>query len=149
MSTLIIGVLFVVALVAIIALVFVLRSEPRSTGTVPANPAASATPDVAATSRPETATMTNESLPSMTSVPTVPTVPDVPSVPTATEESHLAMGNGQFHELAVELHTLHGQSQEIEHRLSILSEMIERIERSQDAHITEEYSSLVDRQSAN
>ena len=143
MSTLIIGVLFVVALVAIIALVFVLRSEPRSTGTVPANPAASATPDVAPTNQPDTVTKTNESTPSIATAPTAP------SVPTSTEESHFAMANGQFHELAVELHTLHEQSQEIEHRLSVLSEMIERIERSQDAHITEEYSSLVDRQAAN
>ena len=144
MSTLIIGGLFVVALLALVGLVFVLRSESGATRvaqTKPANPQSSATSPVVATGQPSASTYGDVS-PSMVSVPTVP-----PSV--ETEEPHFAMANGQFHELAEELHTLHEQSQEIEHRLSILSEMIERIERSQDAHIAEEYSSLIDRQTAN
>ena len=148
MSTLIIGGLFVVALVALVALVFVLRSEsatPKAASivqSVPVNPPNSATQDVMATSQIDTSAHRDVSSPSMTATTTVPT-----SEP--TDEPHFAMANGQFHELTIELHTLHEQSQEIEHRLSILSEMIERIERSQDAHIAEEYSSLIDRQAAN
>jgi hypothetical protein len=138
-STLIIGGLFVVALIALVALVFVLRSEQRTSGKAPANAPTNATPDGAANSQPDelTTTNTNES-----SSP-------VASVPVPTAESRFAMGNGQFHEFSTELHTLHEQSQEIEHRLSILSEMIERIERTQDAHIAEEYSSFTDKQSVN
>jgi len=138
-STLIIGGLFVVALIALVALVFLLRSEPRTSETVPANAPTNATSDVAVHSQPDELTTTSTNEPSSPSVP----------VPVSTGETHFAMANGQFHELAVELHTLHEQSQEIEHRLSILSEMIERIERTQDAHISEEYSSFTDRQSVN
>ena len=144
MSTLIIGGLFVVALLALVGLVFVLRSESsttRAAQTKPVGPQSSATSHVAATSQPVTATHGDVS----SSLAPAPTVPD--SI--EPEEPHFAMANGQFHELAEELHTLHEQSQEIEHRLSILSEMIERIERSQDAYIAEEYSSLIDRQTAN
>ncbi len=144
MSTLIIGGLFVVALLALVGLVFILRSESgatKSAQTKPVSPQSSATTPVTATSQSETLAHRNAS----TSVPSAPAMP----TSAITDEPRFAMANGQFHELAEELHILHEQSQEIEHRLSILSEMIERIERSQDAHIAEEYSSLIGRQTAN
>jgi hypothetical protein len=40
-----------------------------------------------------------------------------------------SMLNGQFYELAAELRALHRESQDIERRLGILSDLVSRIER--------------------
>lgn len=42
--------------------------------------------------------------------------------------------NGQFHELAVEIRSLHQQAWQLEQRLSVLIEMVDHVEHSQDSH---------------
>jgi hypothetical protein len=42
--------------------------------------------------------------------------------------------NGQFNELAGEIHSLHQQAQSLEQRLGVLSELVDHIERSQGNH---------------
>ena len=44
--------------------------------------------------------------------------------------------NGQFHELAGEIRSLHQQAQSLEQRLGVLTEMVNHIERSQGNHIS-------------
>jgi len=45
---------------------------------------------------------------------------------------------GQFRELSTELHVLHQQAQQIEQRLSILTEVVERLEHSENGQISVE-----------
>jgi hypothetical protein len=52
------------------------------------------------------------------------------------EEEAFPVSNGQFHELSAQLSTLHEQAQEFEHRLSVLTEMIQRIEHGQGDQIS-------------
>lgn len=153
MNTLIIGGLFALAVVALVALAFVVRGESRTPQTPKAPPAnEQSAPTVAARQQAEA------------SAPATPVVQNLPApekrdgiVPVRTaparavEKQRFPIANGQFHELSVELHTLHGQAQEIEHRLSILTEMIERIERSQGGRtsVAEEISRPTDAQHIN
>lgn len=135
MSILIIGGLFAVALLAVLALVFLVRGEPR-------------TPKMKVTK------MDNEPLElsetAQVAAGGTPTLPNLPAPNTETEvmpEPHnvqqFPVGNGQFHRLSVELHSLHGQAQEIENRLDVLTEMIERIENNQVHYTHVEEDALV------
>ncbi|HCI79542.1 MAG TPA: hypothetical protein DHW02_07620 [Ktedonobacter sp.] len=155
MSTLIIGVLFVVALVAIVGLVFVLRSERRpeqvktqetSPQLVPADVSAAAL---------EQEVPTNEALPVLPAQPVPQTSqasdereePTVPVVHQDSATSTIYDGtytpptsevrvrlNGQFYELANSLRDLRQQASDMEQRLNVLTEMIDSIERKQGAH---------------
>ena len=51
-------------------------------------------------------------------------------------QQHLSSLNGQFHELASEIRTLHQQASQLEQRLSILTEMVDHIERAQGGRIS-------------
>ncbi len=42
--------------------------------------------------------------------------------------------NGQFHELAAEIRSLHQQAWQLEQRLSVLTDMVDHIEHSQNSH---------------
>jgi len=130
----IIGGLFAVALLAVLALVFLVRGEPR-------------------TPKKNVTKVDNEPLKlsetAQVAAGGTPTLPGLPESNTETElipELHniqqFPVGNGQFHRLSVELHSLHGQAQEIENRLSVLTEMIEHIENDQDhyTHVEEDAS---------
>ncbi|HEV2655571.1 MAG TPA: hypothetical protein VGU68_13515 [Ktedonobacteraceae bacterium] len=66
----------------------------------------------------------------------------VQSLPVAQDDARAAFINGQFHELATQLRILHQQAQEIERRLSMLSQAADAIKRSQSPSfsIEEEYS---------
>ncbi|HYL43661.1 MAG TPA: hypothetical protein VEU97_09775 [Ktedonobacteraceae bacterium] len=46
--------------------------------------------------------------------------------------------NGQFHELAGEVHTLHHQAWQLEQRLSALVDMVDQVERAQNSQINDE-----------
>ena len=59
-------------------------------------------------------------------------------MPEYAETEQFPVGNGQFHRLSVELHSLHGQAQEIEDRLSVLTEMVEHIEDDQNSYTSVE-----------
>ena len=151
MSTLIIGVLFVVALVAIIALVFVLRGErrPEQMNTQVATPDLVPADEQAAALEQEIPT--NEALPVLPAQLTTPTPQEQeePTVPVARQDvvaSDVYDGihtqpvsevrvrlNGQFYELASSLRDLRQQASEMEQRLNTLTDMIDGIERKQGA----------------
>ena len=134
MSFLVIGGAFVVALLALVALVFILRQE-EAQPTTPAKPAATAektAPPAPATAPAKVQTQAQE--------PVTQTLPVKmeSQFPTHNDDQHLSISDGQFHEFVVELHTLHEQAQELEHRLSILTEMVGRIQRSPNGRISVE-----------
>jgi len=132
-SLLIVGGLFIVAVLAIVVMIFVLRGEPDTNAT-----ASAPSPKPLAAEQNEPATQkTSASKPSVAAqtapVPTedFTTGPEDPQ----TDEWN-PVANGQFHELANELRTLHQQAQEFEYRLSVLRDMIERIEYARHNHMT-------------
>ncbi|MBV9229735.1 MAG: hypothetical protein JOZ18_10515 [Chloroflexi bacterium] len=59
-----------------------------------------------------------------------------PNAPAREEEQRLPSLNGQFHELAGEIRTLHQQAWQLEQRLSILTEMVDHIENTQGDHLS-------------
>jgi hypothetical protein len=62
-------------------------------------------------------------------------VPKDATYPTQSEENYFPVSRGQLHELSAQLHTLHQQAQELERRLSVLTNMIEHIEHLQDGRL--------------
>jgi len=129
-NTLIIGGLFATALLAIFGLVFVLRDEPR-TPEVPAPKVGNEPLKVS-----ETAQIAAGGAPIQPSLP-APKEETISkqTVPVQQEVQPFPVANGQFHKLSVELHALHGQALEIEHRLSVLTAMIEHIEHDQNHYV--------------
>ena len=55
----------------------------------------------------------------------------VQSRPAVQDDARVAFINGQFYELAAQLHALHQQSQEIERRLSMLSQAADSLKHNQ------------------
>ncbi len=147
MSTLIIGGLFALALLAIVGLVFLLRSEPR-TPKVPVTRV-----DNEPLKMSETAQIASGGAPTQPGLPAPKedVTPSVQTGPLQQNGQRFPVVNGQFHKLSTELRALHIQAQEIEQRLSILSEMIERIEHDQTqyASLDEQGSHSTERVSAN
>lgn len=124
MNLLIIGGLLVIAVAAIIGMVFLLITEGRS-----------ATSKTTYVPGAHTA-----SLEMHESVPHMGTDPSGQNSPVAIENEQPAEGegqlgsllDGQFHELAAEIRALHQRAGEIEQGLSALTEAVDRIEREQD-----------------
>lgn len=134
MNLLIIGGLLVVAAAAIIGAVLIGLSEQRTEAARNASlkqPISSASGDLTTrklveepnTSRPNLLT-TRES-----------------NLPPSGEDHHLSSLNGQLHELASEIRTLHQQAWQLEQRLSILTETVDHIERTQGGRISIEEES--------
>lgn len=121
-STLIIGGLLGVGLLALVALIFVARGEGRSQE--PAEKAASPPAPVDG------------------GVP--PTYSDAPTrkLPLEQDQQWWTGSDGQIQDLATEIQSAHRQAQEIEQRLGLLSEIVGRIERTHNInrsiHIEEE-----------
>lgn len=143
MNLLIIGGLFAVAILAIIGIVLLSLSERGAEAARKAN-VQSTTPTVAKTARPTVPLNTagnsgHAELPvakeSVIQRRTFPRKGEAAS--TDHEEiSLLPMLNGQFHEFVDELRDLHQQAWELEHRLSTLTQMVDRIERTQTNRIS-------------
>ncbi len=131
MSTLIIGGLFALALLAMIGVFFLARSEPRTlkvpTTQVHNEPLERNEPAQIANG----GTLLQPGLPA----PKEEIVLSKQTVPLQQNASRFPVTNGQFHKLSDELQALHIQAQEIEQRLSILAEMIEHIEREQSQFV--------------
>lgn len=146
MNTLIIGGLFALALLAILGVVFLVRSGPQ-TPKVPVTNVGNEPLKVS-----ETAQIAAGGVPTQPGLP-APREETVPqnTVPVQQIVQPFPVVNGQFHKLSVELHALHGQAQEIEHGLSILTEMIEHAEHNQSHYVSvdEEVSHPTDTVSAN
>lgn len=132
MNMLIVAGLMIIALLAIIGAVALAVSAEKTPAATQKTPAPSQTPPVA-TAEPTGA-------PAGTKKELVP----VQSLPAVQDDARMAFVNGQFHELVTQLHALHQQAQEIERRLSMLSQAADAIKRSQAPSFsieeTEEYS---------
>ena len=127
-NLLIIGGLLAVAAVAIIGAVLIGISEQRAETARNARskqPAPTISGDLAERKRVEEPALlrSNSSTPRGSNLPTV------------GEDQHLSSLNGQFRELAGEIRTLHQQAWQLEQRLSILTEMVDHIEQTQDGRI--------------
>ena len=134
MNLLIIGGLLVVAAAAILGAVLIGISEQRAETARKASlkqPISTASDDLTTrklveepnTSRPNLLTTRESNLPS------------------SGEDHHLSSLNGQFHELASEIRTLHQQAWQLEQRLSILTETVDQIDRTQGGRISIEEES--------
>ncbi|MBX5450744.1 hypothetical protein [Thermogemmatispora sp.] len=120
MVLLISGGLLVLGLLAIVALIWVIRSTPAED--LPSRGLASASPRVEVA--PAFESGEREALPAG-----------------EDHRSHeLALLNPELHALATQLRTLHQQSAELEQRLDILIQVVERIERSLPARTEAEAS---------
>ena len=129
MNLLIIGGLLVVAAAAIIGAVLIGISEQRTERARNASlkqPTSTASSDLATRKLVEEPTTTR---------PNLPTTRES-NLPSRGEDQRLSSLNGQFHELASEVRTLHQQASQLEQRLSILTEMVDHIERTQGGRIS-------------
>jgi hypothetical protein len=128
-NLLIIGGLLVVAAAAIIGAVLIGISEQRTERARNASlkqPTSTASSDLATRKLVEEPTTTR---------PNLPTTRES-NLPSRGEDQRLSSLNGQFHELASEVRTLHQQASQLEQRLSILTEMVDHIERTQSGRIS-------------
>ncbi len=124
MNLLIIGGLLVFGLLAVLGAVFLARSEKgagetvKKPATAPASePAGNGGSGPGAAAK-DGATMQN--------------------LPVPQEETQLVAFNGQFQELAAELRTLYQETQDLEHRLSLLVKIANHIEYVQREHVSVE-----------
>ena len=131
MNLLIIGGLLVIAAAAIIGAVLIGMSEQR---TERARNASLKQPTSTASSDLATHKLMEESA-TTASRPNFPTTRES-NLPSRGEDQRLSSLNGQFHELASEIRTLHQQASQLEQRLSILTEMVDHIERTQGGRIS-------------
>lgn len=136
MNLLIFGGLLVVGLLAILGIVWAIRSEPtaRRDAPVPSTPAAAA-PTVSLSLEKNTAPPQTRGV-TVNPVTVTQTPPGTREVEQPITEEPLPLSNGQLHELMTQLQTLHQQSQEFERRLSILTNMVEHIQRSQNGRLS-------------
>lgn len=139
MSLLIIGGLFALGVVAILAAVLLGLSEQRREN---ARANALAAP-VSLPADERTNSLSQMSAPLTTARPTIPL--DRAARLDHEEPAALPALNGQFHELADEIRELHQQAWDLEQRLSTLTETIARIERRQNGHTSIEEEASYDR----
>jgi hypothetical protein len=124
MNLLIVGGLLVFGLLAILGAAFLARGEKGAGGTVK-KPAAAPTQEPAENDGPAPEAAAKD-------------VATGQNLPVPQEETQFAMLNGQFHELAAELRNLYQETQELEHRLSLLVKIANHIEYVQREHISVE-----------
>jgi hypothetical protein len=128
-NLLIAGGLLIIGVIALVALVFVIRSESitEESESVP----------------PPVPTRQQE-VPEADATPsTVPTPPVSDTSVTSTSDKQVTstwqpLANGQFYELKNELQSLHGQAQELEYRIRTLVDMLEHVEQDQNEHSSSE-----------
>ena len=113
MNLLIIGGLLALGLLAIVGAVFLAMGERRA-----------AAPSPSATAK------TTQPLKQPTGAPVAKMPATKETLPAVREETPLVL-NGRYHELANELHTLHGQAIELGQRLSALTEIADHLEHAQ------------------
>ena len=154
MSTLIIGGLFALALIALVALAFILRTEGKPPQpleqAVPSSPtmsqgqlnAQAAQTIQTAQIAPGQAVQTIQGATPVEQAETTPVTPASAGTRTSFYDGQNTRRNnelpiyadGQFYEIANNLRTLHQQSIEMEQRLDSLAHMVDTIEREQGQH---------------
>ena len=121
MNLLIVGGLLLFGLLAMLGAAVLARGERGAAGTVK-KPAATLTPEPAENGGPGPEAAAKDGATGQ-------------NLPVPQEEMQLASLNGQFHELAAELRTLYQETQELEHRLSLLVKIANHIEFVQREHV--------------
>ena len=127
-AMLIIGGLFAIALLSLIVLIFALRSAPRKKDTPTRPPAARL-----AQSQEDTGHESGIKQQEEKDDPLEVTEGRLPAI---RNQARLSPYGRQFQEFAIELHVLHRQVQDIEHRLSMLSQIMDRIEQADNRRTT-------------
>ena len=122
MNLLIIGGLLAFGILALLGSVFLAMGERQAAAREATAPSPSATAKTTQPLKP----------PSGMSAAQMPATDE--TLPTVLEETPLVL-NGQFHELANELRTLHEYAMELEQRLSVLTGIADHIEHTQANHI--------------
>jgi hypothetical protein len=149
-NLLIIGGLFVLAVVAILGAILLSRGEtngsaskstdvtgpPEQTNLISRSGPAAAPAADSTTQAAQTAYLAEPG--AGTSYTPPPSVESAASYAPTADRLAQPLLNGQFHELAGEIRTLHQQAWQLEQRLSALSEMINQVERSQGSYAAEE-----------
>lgn len=138
MSTLIFGGLGIIVVLALLGLVFVIRTESKTEATKPA--------PMAVREQEQNVPTTPVAEQEVASVPAAAPTSTTRelSVPGRGNDERLLISNGQLRELVNELHMLHQRAQEIEHRLSILTEMVDRADHAPRRHMSIEELNDVD-----
>jgi len=128
-NLLIIGGLMALALLAVLGIVFLALGESRAQAA--ARPTSSPRTTRRLEPEPQRAAEAPASITqTFSGERTIPLRPD-----TGREERQLPALNGQFHELAAELRTLYQQAWELEQRLRVLTQTVDRIEGSPSGRI--------------
>ncbi|HVB73038.1 MAG TPA: hypothetical protein VNE38_05730 [Ktedonobacteraceae bacterium] len=146
MNLLIIGGLLAFALVAILAAILLGVSEQRAEKARAYNelvPLAVSTQAIE--TPPATSNQGGESAPIRQAFP----VTIEKAVRSSTDEMKLAALNGQIHEFASELRSLHQQAWELEQRLRGLTEMVDHIEEARANHVSIEEEARAHAQTGN
>lgn len=136
MNLLIIGGLLGVTLLAIIGIVVLVMGESRAQNSSSPSPASART-----TRRlePEPAiTREVSEIPAPTQQRSLAPRETTTGLPSMSGAHSVARLNGQIHELVNELRTLHQQAGELEQRLQVLTEVVERIEQAQSRQVSVE-----------
>jgi hypothetical protein len=139
-NLLVAGGLLILGVLFLVALVFVLRSEPNAKEGVSVPPPIPAEPEEAKTQSAAAAEPSSTAETQLT--------PDEGTAPVAMREQH-PLANGQFYEMVNELRSMHRQTQELEQRLSTLIDMAQRVEQTQNGRFPIEEQDLSDNQAAN
>lgn len=113
MNLLIIGGMLAIGLLALVGAVFLAMGERQ-----------------AKAASPSATTKTTQSLKQPSGTPAAKMPATKETLPSVREETPLVL-NGQFHELADELRTLHGHAIELEQRLSVLTGIAGNLEHAQ------------------
>ena len=151
MSTLIIGGAFAVAILAIVGIVLLARSESNASARAKEaereHDNRLTEPTVSLRQTRKLAPMPDEDEEKTEPASTMAPPSLAASVPAASAASDDTMFNGdtmreiaprlngQFHELVAELRTLHMQAEEIQRRLGVLYDIVEHVERTQSEHV--------------
>jgi hypothetical protein len=131
-NLLIVGGLLIFALVAILGAVLLALSEQRA---INATTSTTAPAGVAPTTAVPQSKIPAPSLEVRSSRQNLP-VPSQTTSPIAMEEQNVLALNGQFHEFAAEVRSLHAEAVQLEQRLGVLAEMVDHIERTRNGHVS-------------
>ncbi len=146
MNILVLGGLFLLGMVAVLAAIWLVMSErgnengavlPAAASTTAMSPAPASSPATAGAGRPtkrltvplQTAEAERRNTrASLSGSQRLPTPPGRNFASAGEDDRYSPALNGQMRELAAELRSLHIRAGDVEHRLSVLVEMVERIE---------------------
>ena len=142
MNLLVVGGLFIIGVLALVALVFVIRGEKvtQESSNVPP-------PVPTEQGEPEIHTIADEPS-SSAEVPDMADEETTPVVGNHVMDEWQPLVDGQLYELKNELRSLHEQAQGLEQRLKTIVDMVERIEQAQNGRFPIEGSDTVNTHAA-